>query len=120
MSISYVKSNDSAGVRADTPREPGATNAPAGARKATSLAVVTGQRRSLPAESAATEVVLGPLVLPADDHGKCPQAAAACVDLTRHLTWLQSGGKVTFGPVRMEPGAPGAASSTRVARPSGA
>jgi lipoprotein-anchoring transpeptidase ErfK/SrfK len=26
------------------------------------------------------------------------------VDLSRHLTWLQHDGKVTFGPVQMEPG----------------
>ena len=42
----------------------------------------------------------------------CPPAAAACVDLSRHLTWLQSDGKVTFGPVRMEPGPPGSANAT--------
>jgi lipoprotein-anchoring transpeptidase ErfK/SrfK len=34
------------------------------------------------------------------------------VDLTRHLTWLQSDGKVTFGPVQMEPGPPGSAHAT--------
>jgi hypothetical protein len=34
----------------------------------------------------------------------CPHAAAACVDLSDHATWLQSRGQVTFGPVRMEPG----------------
>ena len=48
-----------------------------------------------------------PLVLTAQDHKDCPAAAVACVDLTRHLTWLQSGGKISFGPVRMEPGKPG-------------
>jgi hypothetical protein len=48
-----------------------------------------------------------PLVLTAEDHQDCPAAAVACVDLTRHLTWLQSDGKVSFGPVRMEPGKPG-------------
>jgi len=48
-----------------------------------------------------------PLVLTAEDHKDCPAAAVACVDLTRHLTWLQSDGKVSFGPVRMEPGKPG-------------
>jgi hypothetical protein len=54
----------------------------------------------------------GSLVLTARDRSMCPPAAAACVDLTRHLTWLQSGGKVTFGPVRMEPGPPGSAHAT--------
>ena len=48
-----------------------------------------------------------PLALTAQDRKDCPAAATACVDLTRHLTWLQSGGKVSFGPVRMEPGKPG-------------
>jgi lipoprotein-anchoring transpeptidase ErfK/SrfK len=48
-----------------------------------------------------------PLALTAKDRADCPAAATACVDLTRHLTWLQNGGKVSFGPVRMEPGKPG-------------
>jgi hypothetical protein len=48
-----------------------------------------------------------PLVLTAEDRKDCPAAAVACVDLTRHLTWLQADGKVSFGPVRMEPGKPG-------------
>jgi len=29
------------------------------------------------------------------------------VDLSARLTWLQSGGTITYGPVRMEPGPPG-------------
>ena len=64
-----------------------------------------GQRHSstpAPAQRAAV-----PLVLTAVDHQNCPAAATACVDLTRHLTWLQAHGKVTFGPVQMEPGQPG-------------
>ena len=64
-----------------------------------------GQRDSstpAPAQRAAV-----PLVLTAVDHQNCPAAATACVDLTRHLTWLQAHGKVTFGPVQMEPGQPG-------------
>ena len=48
-----------------------------------------------------------PLVLTAEDQKDCPAGAVACVDLTRHITWLQSDGKVSFGPVRMEPGKPG-------------
>ena len=48
-----------------------------------------------------------PLALTAQDRKDCPAAAAACVDLARHITWLQSDGRVTFGPVRMEPGKPG-------------
>lgn len=42
----------------------------------------------------------------------CPAAASACVDLPLHLTWLQSGGRVSYGPVRMEPGPPGSAHAT--------
>jgi hypothetical protein len=42
----------------------------------------------------------------------CPAAAAACVDLSGHLTWLQSGGRITYGPVRMEPGPPGSRHAT--------
>jgi hypothetical protein len=54
----------------------------------------------------------GPLVVTAADRRNCPAAATACVDLARHLTWLQSRGRVTFGPVRMEPGEPGTAHAT--------
>jgi L,D-transpeptidase catalytic domain len=54
----------------------------------------------MPAEDA-------PLALTAADQRDCPAAAVACVDLARHITWLQSGGKVSFGPVQMEPGRPG-------------
>ena len=53
-----------------------------------------------------------PLTLTALDRESCPAKATACVDLTRHLTWLQSAGKVTFGPVRAEPGPPGSAHAT--------
>jgi hypothetical protein len=45
----------------------------------------------------------------------CPAAATACVDLNAHLTWLQSEGHITYGPVSMEPGPPG----TRQATPRG-
>jgi lipoprotein-anchoring transpeptidase ErfK/SrfK len=46
------------------------------------------------------------LVLTAADRQACPAKAAACVDLTGHITWLQHDGKVTYGPVQMEPGNP--------------
>jgi hypothetical protein len=48
-----------------------------------------------------------PLALTAEDRKDCPAAATACVDLVRHITWLQADGRVSFGPVRMEPGKPG-------------
>lgn len=36
----------------------------------------------------------------------CPPAASACADLRDHLTWLQARGRITYGPVPMEPGGP--------------
>ena len=42
----------------------------------------------------------------------CPAAAAACVDLSDHLTWLQSGRRISYGPVPMEPGPPGTRNET--------
>src|SRR6185437_11966887 len=60
-----------------------------------------------PRAAAAARGPAVPLVLTAADRRACPLAAAACVDLNRHITWLQGGGKVTFGPVQMEPGQPG-------------
>jgi lipoprotein-anchoring transpeptidase ErfK/SrfK len=53
-----------------------------------------------------------PLTLTAADRRGCPAAATACVDLTMHFTWLQSGGQVTYGPVQMEPGQPGSGHPT--------
>ena len=38
---------------------------------------------------------------------ECAPAATACADLGAHVTWLQSGGRITYGPVRMEPGGAG-------------
>jgi lipoprotein-anchoring transpeptidase ErfK/SrfK len=52
------------------------------------------------------------LVVTAAERRACTSAATACVDLTRHITWLQSGGKVSFGPVQMEPGKPGGGHET--------
>jgi L,D-transpeptidase catalytic domain len=42
----------------------------------------------------------------------CPAAASACVDLSDHLTWLQSGRSIAYGPVPMEPGPPGTRNAT--------
>jgi lipoprotein-anchoring transpeptidase ErfK/SrfK len=80
---------------ASLPREHAAASAP----RATSA--------TAPARRAAA-----PLVLTADDRRQCPAAATACVDLARHITWLQANGKTTFGPVRMEPGRPGSRHQT--------
>jgi L,D-transpeptidase catalytic domain len=67
-------------------------------------------RPSAGMEPAAT--VAGKPQLTASDRSSCPPAASACVDLTDHITWLQSDGRVTFGPVRMEPGPPGTPHAT--------
>ena len=107
----YVAVSHSADVRAAITSRPGATQTAGSARKA-NLAIATGPRPSLPSKSAVTPPVPGALALTARDDSACPPAAAACVDLSRHLTWLQSDGTVTFGPVRMEPGPAGSANAT--------
>jgi hypothetical protein len=53
-----------------------------------------------------------PLALTTRDHQNCPRVASACVDLAEHLTWLQADGKVSYGPVPMEPGATGTVHAT--------
>jgi hypothetical protein len=108
----YVAAGDSAGVRAAKPGWSDARQTPSSARKAATVAVVKSGRLSLAAKSAAARLAPGSEALPADDYSACPPAAAACVDLARHLTWLQSDGRVTFGPVRMEPGLAGSVNST--------
>jgi len=45
-------------------------------------------------------------VLSASARRSCPAAATACADLSARLTWLQSDGTTTYGPVLMEPGLP--------------
>jgi hypothetical protein len=104
----YVAVSHSADVRAAITSRPGATQTPGSAEKAANLAIATGP----PAKSPVKPPVPGSLALTTRDYSACPPAAAACVDLSRHLTWLQSDGKVTFGPVRMEPGPPGSANAT--------
>jgi lipoprotein-anchoring transpeptidase ErfK/SrfK len=63
-----------------------------------------------PAAAAARSPALSPSA-----RRSCPAAASACVDLSDRLTWLQSGRRITYGPVPMEPGPPG----TRHATPRG-
>jgi lipoprotein-anchoring transpeptidase ErfK/SrfK len=84
-------------------------------RSTTATKTVTGtasRSQAVPAPTAAQPVSPSPLTLTALDRESCPAKATACVDLTRHLTWLQSAGKVTFGPIRAEPGPPGSAHAT--------
>jgi L,D-transpeptidase catalytic domain len=56
----------------------------------------------LPREPAAKGIVLSGRV-----RAECVATASACADLSAHITWLQSGGRITYGPVPMEPGGNG-------------
>jgi len=67
---------------------------------------------SAPSAAAPAHHATVPLVLTAADRRACPATATACVDLTRHITWLQADGKTTFGPVQMESGRPGGGHET--------
>ena len=71
-----------------------------------------GTRPSAAQTPSANPAPTGTPVLTALDRRLCPATATACVDLTRHVTWLQSAGRVSFGPVWMEPGPPGSAHAT--------
>ena len=75
------------------PVMPAAAHAPAPSNPAPS-------NPALPAHNAAPESP----VLSARTRAECPRAASACADLAAHVTWLQSGGRITYGPVWMEPG----------------
>jgi hypothetical protein len=61
---------------------------------------------SAPAMSRFVAAAASSPVLSPGARRSCPPAASACADLTADLTWLQSGGKITYGPVRMKPGLP--------------
>ena len=63
--------------------------------------------RATPDAAAAGTLTLSPRA-----RSSCPAAATACVDLNDHLTWLQSDGHITYGPVSMEPGPPGTQQAT--------
>jgi lipoprotein-anchoring transpeptidase ErfK/SrfK len=92
--------------------------APASTAKANAAPASTTWRHSpasehhVPSVPGPTRRSVAPLVLTAADRQACPAAATACVDLTRHITWLQGHGKVMFGPVQMEPGKPGSKHQT--------
>jgi L,D-transpeptidase-like protein len=61
---------------------------------------------SVPALSRFAATSAGRLVLSPRARRSCPPAASACADLSANLTWLQSDGKITYGPVRMKAGLP--------------
>lgn len=85
----------------------GANAAPAASLPREQSAASAASAASAPRAAASAAHATVPLVLTAADHRHCPATATACVDLTRHITWLQANGKTTFGPVQMEPGRPG-------------
>jgi hypothetical protein len=73
----------------------------------------SGIERPSPAPRAAPEAAASGTLAPSPGARRsCPAAASACVDLSDHLTWLQSDGRITYGPVRMEPGPPGTQHAT--------
>jgi L,D-transpeptidase catalytic domain len=86
---------------------------PAAVARANAAPALTSRRpAAAPGAAAQPRDAAMPLVLTAADHRNCPAGAAACVDLTRHVSWLQAHGKITFGPVMMEPGKPGGGHET--------
>jgi lipoprotein-anchoring transpeptidase ErfK/SrfK len=89
-----------------------ARNAQRSATATTAVTPTASHSQAVPAPTTAQPVAPSPLTLTALDRESCPAKATACVDLTRHLTWLQSAGRVTFGPVSAEPGPPGSAHAT--------
>ena len=60
-----------------------------------------------PAPAPAPKPAPAPRPAPAPQPGGCAPSARACVDLKNQRTWLQRGGKVSYGPVRMGSGKPG-------------
>jgi hypothetical protein len=75
--------------------------------RAAAIEVPSPGPRATPDTAAASRPALSPGVRSA-----CPAAASACVDLSDHLTWLQSEGRISYGRVRMEPGPPGSRHAT--------
>ena len=78
----------------------------------TGRAAATGMPSSPNPRATPDAAVAGPPALSPRARSSCPAAASACVDLSDHLTWLQSGGRITYGPVPMEPGPPGTQRAT--------
>ena len=104
-----------AAVASPRPAVRRATASASNAQRSAAVQTATGnapRHQAVPAPAAAQPAPPSPLTLTALDRESCPAKATACVDLTRHLTWLQSAGRVTFGPVRAEPGPQGSAHAT--------
>ena len=98
------------GVRRPVPAVPRVASAPLAvpAPLAESAAGRIGIDRppGLPAALRFAPIAASSPVLSPSARRSCPPAATACVDLSARLTWLQSDGTITYGPVRMEPGLP--------------
>ena len=75
--------------------------------RSAAIGVPSSGPRATPYAAAAGTLTLSPRA-----RSSCPAAATACVDLNDHLTWLQSDGRITYGPVSMEPGPPGTQQAT--------
>ena len=75
--------------------------------QAAAIEVASPYPRATPDAAAAVTPAAGPRA-----RSSCPAAASACVDLSDHLTWLQADGRITYGPVLMEPGPPGTQRAT--------
>ena len=75
--------------------------------RAAAIEVPSPSSPATPDAAAAGRVPLSPSA-----RRSCPAAASACVDLSDHLTWLQSDGRISYGPVPMEPGPPGTQHAT--------
>jgi lipoprotein-anchoring transpeptidase ErfK/SrfK len=87
-----------------TPVMKAATPTATAARASRPSGAVLSRSTTSPAAALRSAARPGRLVLSRNSRRSCPRAASACVDLSDHITWLQSGGQVTYGPVRMEPG----------------
>jgi hypothetical protein len=72
----------------------------------TASAASTATEASAPGVSRLSEIAASSPVLTPSARRSCLPAASACADLSADLSWLQSDGKITYGPVRIEPGLP--------------
>ncbi|HUN34438.1 MAG TPA: L,D-transpeptidase [Trebonia sp.] len=85
-----------------------ASSSPASSALASSLPVTSAPAHPGASGSSRPDArAVKPIVLSAQARARCAPAASACADLSAHVTWLQSGSRITYGPVRMEPGGKG-------------
>jgi len=113
LAFLLVAGTTAAGWQGGRPADNAASRAvrpPLTGRAAATEMPSTPNPRATPDAAAAGPSAPGPRA-----RSSCPAAASACVDLSDHLTWLQSDGRISYGPVPMESGPPG----TRRATPRG-